>query len=361
MCARRLVALRPRHLELEEFELADQPPPGTVLAETTCTLISTGTELANWTGLTAYRRAMGEDWSAQPYRPGYSYVGVVRAAGDGVAGVAVGDRICGQGGHASAAVLDAAKIAAVPAGVSDVQASFATLLVITMNAVRRAGIELGERVAAVGLGLIGNLALQQARLCGAMPVAGSDLLAARRAYAERVGLLALDPCAAGFAERVAHLTDGERFDVVFEATGSPAALTPALKLAAHNGRVVALGSTRGLVEQLDLYGDVHVPGITLIGAHVSTAPRLPNAANRWTEEASALPTCSACWRTGGRRLWAWCWTGVRAVSARESPAPSACAHHRLWCARVGQVPVSSDRRLRICHITRLTRASTAAM
>ena len=286
MRAWRLVARRPQHMEREEFELDDQPPPGYVLAQTTCTLISTGTELANWTGITVDRRAMGEDWSAHPYRPGYSYVGVVRAVGDGVAGVAVGDRICGQGRHASAAMLEAARVAVVPAGVSDVQASFTTLLVITMHAVRRAGIELGERVVAVGLGLIGNLALQQARLCGAMPVAGSDLLAARRAYAERVGLLALDAGATDFEQRVAELTDDERFDVVFEATGSPAALTPALRLAAPHGRVVALGSTRGLVEQFDLYGDVHVPGITLIGAHVLTAPQLPNFANRWTEEAN---------------------------------------------------------------------------
>src|SRR5438477_11502001 len=166
MHARRLAAMRPHHMELEEFELADKPPPGYVLAQTSCTLISTGTELANWTGITADRRAMGEDWSARPYRPGYSYVGVVPDGhpGDGVAGVAVGDRICGQGGHASAAMLEAARVAVVPAGVNDVQASFATLLVITMHAVRRARIELGERVAAVGLGLIGNLALQLGRL-----------------------------------------------------------------------------------------------------------------------------------------------------------------------------------------------------
>src|SRR5436189_3223112 len=113
MHARRLAAMRPHHMELEEFELADKPPPGYVLAQTTCTLISTGTELANWTGLTVNRRAMGEDWSARPYRPGYSYVGVVRAVGDGAAGVTVGDRVCGQGGHASAAILDAGKIAVV--------------------------------------------------------------------------------------------------------------------------------------------------------------------------------------------------------------------------------------------------------
>jgi threonine dehydrogenase-like Zn-dependent dehydrogenase len=286
MHGQRLVAFRPFTLELEDFDLPDVPPPGQVLAETTCTLISTGTELANYTGVTVDRRAMGEDWRANPYRPGYSYVGVVRAVGEGVEGITVGDRVCGHGPHASIAMLDPHRLAIVPDSVTDVQAAFVTLLIITMNAVRRAKIELGERVAAVGLGLIGNLALQQARLCGGMPVVGTDLLAARRAYGEQVGLIALDPAAPDFAERLGALADGGRFDIVFEATGVPGGLKPALQLAARFARVVALGSTRGLVEAFDLYGEVHVPGLTLIGAHISTHPAEPNFANRWTERAN---------------------------------------------------------------------------
>jgi len=282
----RLVAFRPYTLELEDFDLSDAPPPGQVLAETTCTLISTGTELANYTGVTVDRRAMGDDWRTNPYRPGYSYVGVVRAVGEGVDGIAVGDRVCGHGPHASIAMLDPHRVTVVPEGVSDVQAAFVTLLIITMNAVRRAKIELGERVASVGLGLIGNLALQQARVCGGMPVVGTDLLAARRAYGEQVGLVALDPTAPDFTERIGMLADGGRFDVVFESTGAPGGLKPALQLAGKFARVVALGSTRGLVEQFDLYGDVHVPGVTIIGAHISTHPTEPNFANRWTMQAN---------------------------------------------------------------------------
>src|SRR3954451_1600160 len=199
MRAQRLVAFRPYSMEMEAFDLPDAPPPGAVLAETACTLISTGTELANYSGITVDRRAMGDDWRAKPYWPGYSYVGVVRAVGARVAGIAVGDRVCGRGPHASAALLEPRDIAVVPEGVTDVQAAFVTLLIITMNAVRLAKIELGDRVAAVGLGLIGNLALQQARLCGGMPVVGTDPLATRRAYADRVGLAALDPAAPDFS------------------------------------------------------------------------------------------------------------------------------------------------------------------
>ncbi len=286
MRGQRLVAFQPYTMEREHFDLPDAPPPGYLLAETTCTLISTGTELANYTGITVDRRAMGDDWRAKPYRPGYSYVGVVRAVGSGVAGVAVGDRVCGHGPHASLALLEPQNVAVVPADVTDVQAAFVTLLIITMNAVRLAKIELGDRVAAVGLGLVGNLALQQARVCGGMPVVGTDLFAARREYAERVGLAALDPAAADFAERAGALAGDGRFDVIFEATGNPDGLKPALHLAARHARVVALGSTRGIVEQFDLYGDVHVPGVTIIGAHLMTHPAEANFANRWTMQAN---------------------------------------------------------------------------
>ncbi len=282
MRTRQLTAYAPRSLTLEEFDLPDVPDPGHVLTETTCTLISTGTELANWVGNTTQRRPLGQDWRAQPYRPGYSSVGRVVAVGAGVDGVRVGDRVSGQGNHASAAVLDASRVAVVPDAVTDERAAFATLLMITMNAVRLARIELGDRVASVGLGLIGNLALQLARICGATPVAGTDLLAQRRAYAEAMHLHAVDPAASDFQEQVAALTGGKRFDVVFESTGSPAGLSPALKLAGRHARVVALGSTRGLVEQFDLYGDIHLPGISLIGAHMMTAPEHANFSNRWT-------------------------------------------------------------------------------
>lgn len=324
MHGQRLVAFRPYTMELEAFEVPDAPPPGHVLAETTCTLISTGTELANYTGITVDRRAMGDDWRARPYRPGYSYVGVVRAVGEGVEGIRVGDRVTGHGPHASAAMLEPRNVTVVPESVTDVQAAFVTLLIITMNAVRMARIELGERVAAVGLGLIGNLALQQARVCGGMPVVGTDLLAARREYGERVSLAALDPTAPDFAARIGALSGDGRFDVVFEATGSPGGLKPALQLAAKYARVVALGSTRGIVEQFDLYGDVHVPGVTIIGAHLMTHPAEPNFANRWTMQAN---------RAIALRLLAERRVDVDALVSHHEPASHAPALFALLAER----------------------------
>jgi 2-desacetyl-2-hydroxyethyl bacteriochlorophyllide A dehydrogenase len=285
MAEHRLVAFAPRSLELEPFPLPAEPPPGAMVVEAWTTAISAGTEVANYLGRTRQRSAEAPDWRANPYYPGYSLAGVVRAVGAGVAGFAPGDRVCGHGPHASAAVVDPGRFVTMPEGVAFDDAALTTLVCIAMNAVRLARIELGDRVAVVGAGLVGQLALQLAQLCGARPTVASEPIAARREVALRCGAsAAVDPAAPEAARQFAELGEGQGFQVVFEATGSPAAFNPALKLAARGGRLILLGSTRGLVEQFDPYGDVHLTGVTMIGAHISTHPAHETPYNRWTIE-----------------------------------------------------------------------------
>ena len=296
MRARRVIAYAPRTLEWEEIELPDTPPPGKLLVRTAATLISTGTELANWTAITADRVGRSADWRDRPLRLGYSLAGTVVAVGDGVGDWQPGDRVSGAGPHASAAVMDAARCVKIPAGVSDADATFGTLGPIALNGVRRASIELGESVAVVGLGLIGQMAGLWSRLDGARPVVGLDYFAPRRQLAMELGMAAAFDAADAEAvpravqEWTEHANRNPGFDVVIEATGHPAALLPALRLARDDGRVVALGSTRGVVEQFDLYAEVHKRGIVLIGAHNSTHPAQANSWNRWTEPANRALT-----------------------------------------------------------------------
>ena len=283
MRALRLVAFAPLSMELESCELPDTPPPGTLLVEARTSAISAGTEIANFRGITPYHSAEQPDWRDRPYYPGYSLAGVVRAVGDGVSGFAPGDRVCGWGPHGSAAVVDAARFAQIPDGVSFDHAAMTTLTVIVMNAVRLARIELGERVGVVGAGLIGQLALQLSRLCGARPTVSIDPIAKRRELAQRCGAtIGLDPSADDADEQLTRMTGGAELDVVFEATGSPAAFNPALRRVAFGGRLILLGSTRGLVDGFDPYSDVHRKGITVIGAHVSSHPGQATHFNRWT-------------------------------------------------------------------------------
>jgi L-iditol 2-dehydrogenase len=283
MRALRLVAFAPLSMELESCELPDRPPTGTLLVEARTSAISAGTEIANFRGITPYHSAEQADWRDRPYYPGYSLAGVVRAVGEGVTGFEPGDRVCGWGPHGSAAIVEAERFARIPDGVSVDHAAMTTLTVIVMNAVRLARIELGERVGVVGAGLIGQLALQMSRLCGARPTVAIDPIAARRELAQTCGsTFGLDPSADDADEQMERLTGSRELDVVFEATGSPAAFNPALRRVVFGGRLVLLGSTRGLVDGFDPYSDVHRKGITVIGAHVSSHPSQPTHFNRWT-------------------------------------------------------------------------------
>ncbi|MCC6177655.1 MAG: zinc-binding alcohol dehydrogenase [Chloroflexi bacterium] len=283
MRALRLAAHRPLAMELESVQVADTPPPGMLLVEAKTTAISAGTEIANFRGITTYRSASTPDWSADPYVPGYSVAGVVRAVGEGVTGFKPGDRVCGMGPHASASIVDAARFVPIPDEVTFDHAAMTTLVCIVMNAVRLARVELGDRVAVVGAGLIGQFALQLARLNGGRPTLSVDPIAARRELARTCGATAaVDPTTPDATEQIERLTGGREFDVVFEATGSPLAFNPALKLVRFEGRMILLGSTRGLVEQFDPYSDVHLKGATLIGAHMRTHPEVVTPNNRWT-------------------------------------------------------------------------------
>jgi threonine dehydrogenase-like Zn-dependent dehydrogenase len=213
----RLVSSRIGEMTLETFEIPDQLPRESILVRTGTTMISPGTEVANYLGRTTERPPE----RTEPYYPGYSYAGEVIAVGEGMEQFQVGDRVTGPLPHASIA-LEArperlARITRTPDEVTDVQAAFSQLGCIALNGVRKAQIQLGERVAVVGAGLVGLLAARLSQINGALPVVSVDLVASRRSTAVKFGVdAAVEPDSTEAAE----LFDGvapNGFDVVIEA------------------------------------------------------------------------------------------------------------------------------------------------
>src|SRR5215471_13149601 len=105
---------------------------------------------------------------------GYSGAGVVVEKHSSVRGFEPGDRVAygGEGtGHAETVLVGEKLAVKVPENVSAQHACFATLGSIALNGVRIASISLGESVAVVGLGLVGQLVAQLARLQGASVIA----------------------------------------------------------------------------------------------------------------------------------------------------------------------------------------------
>jgi len=274
IAARRVIWPEAGKVALEEYELGE-PGAREVQLATLCTLLSPGTERA-W--LLNLPNTPGRF----PSRPGYNHVGRVTAIGEGVQSLAVGDLVATGGGHASAINVAEERALKMPAGLSPDLAVFAQMGCIALQGIRKARVELGEAVAVLGQGLVGQLALQFGRLNGGFPTIGIDLSEGRRSLALRCGAdMALDPREAGFREELAAATGGGPA-VVIEATGSPEPVKQALEIAGHGGRIVLLGSTRGISDDVNWYQDIHRRGLQIIGAHAGVRPRQDRSPGYWT-------------------------------------------------------------------------------
>src|SRR5258708_2315471 len=170
-------------IRIESFELP-RPGPRDILVRTRLTQVSAGTEV-NAIRARRSRAPLGE---VADLPLGYTSVGTVEAVGPEVTGLALGDRILGDGPHASHWLVtqtapgsedaQAAEhgLLPVPDEVDDASAAFAILGDVALHAVRRAQIAIGESVAVHGQGVVGLIALRLARLSGAHPLIGVDVV-----------------------------------------------------------------------------------------------------------------------------------------------------------------------------------------
>ncbi len=244
-----------------------RPGPGEMLIQTRHSLISPGTELAIFQHTHVGFADPANLFAKYPFRCGYAAVGEIIAVGPEVAGFKEGDQVFLKGRHQAFSIAkpESAGVVLLPAGIDARLAPFARMAQIAAAATEISEAKPGESVAVLGQGLVGNLAAQlfQRRGCA---VLGIDLIPQRCAAAKKCGLNSL--CVAG-EEAVAQVRQafaGNGARTVIEATGHPLAVETALRMAATGGEVILLGSTRGRVE-LDLYTLVHVPGLTIRGAH----------------------------------------------------------------------------------------------
>lgn len=184
----------------------------------------------------------------EPLPLGYSAAGRVVAVGAGLEGAfQVGQRVAvagaGLANHAELNVVPSALVAPVPDDVEDEEAAFATVTAIAMAGMRSLNAQLGDVVAVIGVGLIGQLAVGLLALQGARVVA-FDTNPARLALARTMGAeLTLNPAGDGLEAAVAALNPGFGCDSVLiaAATDSSEPLALAARLARDRARVVLVG------------------------------------------------------------------------------------------------------------------------
>lgn len=246
-----------------------------LLVRAIASLISPGTERAFLLGLENTARSY-------PMGAGYSMVAEVVEVGADVSGWEEGDRLAVPIQHQRIAAVRPEECTPVPDNLDSERACFFYMAAIALQGVRKARIELGEAVATLGAGIIGLLAMQWAKLNGAVPSLTLDVDDTRLELARELGADAALQMQGDYLDRIATLCDGGKPQVVVDATGHPAAVTSAFDVIAHHGRLVLLGSTRGNTPDVNFYRDVHKTGLTLIGAHNSVRPAADSAPGYWT-------------------------------------------------------------------------------
>lgn len=214
-------------------------------------------------------------------RFGTTATGVVTDVGEHVTEFAPGDRVV-----ALADICDLNTVnvdSAWPLGDLDpLSALCVEPAYVAFHCIRESGVRYGDTVAIVGLGALGQIAVQIARQAGAARVVGIDLSAGRRDIAHELGAdLVIDPSVGDPALQLRRLLGSPGADVAIELTGVPAALNSAIRCVRVTGTVCAAGFYRGEGRGLFLGRESHHNRITIIVPHGCGWGHEPRDWPRW--------------------------------------------------------------------------------
>ncbi|MGB7600069.1 MAG: bi-domain-containing oxidoreductase [Candidatus Sulfotelmatobacter sp.] len=184
----------------------------------------------------------------QPLGLGYSSAGTVVAVGEGVNGINPGDRVAcagaGHAVHAEFACVPRLLVACIPSeAVSFDEAAFTTVGAVALHGMRTADVKLGDVVAVIGLGLLGQLMVQILKTAGCT-VLGMDISAERADLALRLGADAVSTSSSAFLDLCLQHSAGHGVDSVLIAaqTASNDPVNLAGVIARNRAVVVAVGT-----------------------------------------------------------------------------------------------------------------------
>lgn len=179
---------------------------------------------------------------------GYSCSGVVVQVGKSITDIEPGQRVAcagaGKANHAEIVLVPRNLVVKVPDGCDLRDATSVTLGSIAMQGVRRADPRLGEIVAVIGLGLLGQITIQLLKAAGCQ-VIGFDLEPRRVALARQLGMdHGFVPGEVDVENEIRHLTADHGVDstIITAASRSDAIVQQAMEITRKKGRVVVVGA-----------------------------------------------------------------------------------------------------------------------
>jgi threonine dehydrogenase-like Zn-dependent dehydrogenase len=293
-----LVAVGPRQPVVREYEIVP-PGPGEVLIRTHLASEKHGTMLPFYRGESVFAEKRFDDEHGlfmpveNPQPPdfgsgialGNMAVGIIEQMGPGITGLSIGDRVYGYLRIRETHTVPASRVSLAPEGLSDEALVSLDPALVAFMAVREGRVMLGETVAVFGLGAIGLMAVQLARLAGAAFIVAVEPLPLRAGLGRQYGAdLVLDLAEdrdAGLQIRQA--TDMTGVDIALETSGNHRALHHAIRGTRYGGAIVPVAWYHGEAKGLALGEEWHFNRQTLIsGARLESVPY--RDAPRWDPE-----------------------------------------------------------------------------
>ncbi len=270
--AKKIFFTRTGKAEIVEFELDESPGDYELLVKTLYSIVSAGTEGANF----ANPDLENVDKNSWMRNPGYGNVGKVLAFGERVKDFKIGDLVFSTEKHCSHCKIDTRYNPAryslfmvkVPEQLDPLKAVFTRMADVAMSAIRKADLGLGDTVLVIGLGMVGNFAAQLFQLAGA-DVMAADLVEFRLERARQCGVKKVVNSRNwdDLKKAVMDWTEGKGAQIVVEAIGYSPVIAQAVHLARSLGEVILLGSPRGeaIMDVTPMLSDVHLRHVTIKG------------------------------------------------------------------------------------------------
>ena len=194
----------------------------------------------------------------------------------------MGETVFAHGPFREEHVWESGRVRPLPDGVPWQAAVCLDPADFALGAVRDGHVRLGDAVAVFGLGAIGLMVVQLARLSGASPVIGVDPIELRRQVAAETGAhLTLDPTACDAGLEIREATGGRGADVCIDYSGHHEALQQALRGVAYLGTVVPGAAPGAWPAGLDLGAEAHMNRPTLVFSRACSEPNPEHP--RWDE------------------------------------------------------------------------------
>ena len=180
---------------------------------------------------------------------GYSLCGEVLQAGACATEFTPGEMVaCAGAGYANHAEINYVPrllAAKVPSGVTPEQAAYATVGSIALQGIRNADPRVGEVVVVIGLGLVGQLTVQQLRAAGCRVIGldhAPDRVALAYAHGADLALVATDPSC---QDQIRDFSRGRGADsiLITAATSSNEPIETAAEIARDRAKIIMVGVT----------------------------------------------------------------------------------------------------------------------